>query len=487
MSRPRLTYYDDTDISAGLNYSAGWFESFDSFSEDKGLVWKGTQHGTRASQASLSFSFIGASVSLTGRIQGINGTDNKLLTPTWRCFVDGEPVEDAMQNLPNRTTQINNYGLCSKSDLSAGRHTFSVEVEASQELPFYADRISVRPIVERPPENPTVQLQPLDEDFLYLSGTWSGPTGGDYRFTTHPGASVILDFHGTKVIWVSEALRDQPAGRSTGVYTLDDREPVVFNISGIGRGDDPVGSRVLFETDSFPAGKHRLNVTFLGYSAPLVLDRLVVEGGDILALGGTSLDSPFAKTINPPPPSKAGAIAGGVVGAVVGLALLLGLGWFLYNKKTRKAKVVDDGAAVVEGFKPDLLVATTYDIGRSGTLQPLRYGSTLRSSNSFTGSLDRTLSPQSSQSVRSGALREQPTFFYKGTEFQPPSTAFSSSTGQSGADSEKASLSQSHSALDRSASRVQLLQHDDSGIRLHNDREPAGDIVEELPPSYTVA
>ncbi|TFK30233.1 hypothetical protein FA15DRAFT_699778 [Coprinopsis marcescibilis] len=494
MSRSRLVYYDDSDLSSGLKYSDGWFESFDSFSNDRGLVWKGTQHSTR-SQASLSFSFVGTSFALTGRIEAVNRTtDGVILTPTWRCFVDGEPVENAMQNLPNRTAQVNNFGLCSKLGLSPGRHMLSVDAQASEQLPFWVDRISVRPIVEQPPENPTVQLQPLDEDFLYINGMWGGPENGDYRFTTHPGASVILDFHGTKVTWISEIPRGQPTGQSTGMYTLDDQEPVTFNISG----QSSLGNRVLFETDTLAAGKHRLSVTYLGFSAPLALDRLVIEGGDIVALGGTSLDSPFGRnTITAPSQPNVGPIAGGVVGGIAGILALGALVWLFFKRRARRQQELAHVMDINGGTQPSGVGYKLSPFEGSLSVQQPSHAASVSGASAFSGSLDRTPSFQSSYL---GPTREPflTGNYVKGPGPQLPSTSYSNIPHDS-AVSEKTRLAQKYARMDQggmssstgsadaSSSQVQLMQHNDSGVRLPDGTYTPGMVVEELPPSYTPA
>ncbi|TFK30231.1 hypothetical protein FA15DRAFT_203912 [Coprinopsis marcescibilis] len=520
MSRVRLVYYDDTDIAKGVSYSEGWFESFDRFSSDRGLVWQGTQHGTFANRASMEFSFVGDFVSLAGRVNTFNFTSTHMISANWTCSVDGELVENAMASLPTSTPQMNNFGLCSQSGLSNGRHLLSVEVEASEELPFWVDRISVRPVIAQLPPNSTVQVNPLDEDFLYVSGKWDGPEGGDYRFTTQAGASVILDFHGTKVIWVSETVRDQPAGTSTGLYTLDDGEPVPFTILGLARGEFNSGNRILFETDTFPAGKHRLNVTYMGFSAPLVLDRLVIEGGDVVPLGGTSPDSPFGKaTVTTKP--NVGAIAGGIVGGVAALLIILVSGWILYRKKLRRQQeltpVINIGVDYpASRYEPSPHMASTYP-QHAPTLQPLRYGTPLNlpnlpsnsssayGSSLYPGSLDQnaSLHPSHPRPVRASW---NPFSGAEGTSHSHPSESSGASDTRSlqpqpsitqgNPVSEKTRLAQKYAAMDQapglsstvgSSSHVQLLQHNDSGIRLPNSGEGPGVAVEELPPSYTPA
>ncbi|TFK30234.1 hypothetical protein FA15DRAFT_699779 [Coprinopsis marcescibilis] len=471
---PRSVYYDDSDLASGISYSDEWFQRNDSFSNDAGLVHRGTHHGTFAGQASMTFSFIGTSIFVAGRVETtmIRG---EARSSNWTCRIDGERVPNAMDNISDTAVSLNNFRLCSRSGLSETRHLLSIEVQASQAFPFWVDRFSVRPPPNQLPQNVTVQVDPLDEDLRYATGRWESPEGSQYRFTTEPGASVLLDFHGTKLTWISDTLSGQPTGLSQGIYTLDDNDPVVFNITGLAPGGRNLGNRVLFETQSFTHGKHRLNVTYLGFSAPLVLDRLMVESGDILALGGTSLESPFAPRGRSSGTSNVGGIIGGVVGGVVAMLLLLA-GWILYRKRRAKAEEL---APVLDVEAP---FPTTMGYG-FGSEKPATY--------------------QESHASHYGAVyaKEAP----NPTSSPPPVHGSASPprvNGQDDAVATKARLAQRYAALDAVAvgsssqhqpdsygapDRVEVLHHDDSGIRLGSGGQGSGVMVEELPPSYTIA
>ncbi|TFK30230.1 hypothetical protein FA15DRAFT_663612 [Coprinopsis marcescibilis] len=520
MSRLRSVFFDDTDQN--INYNGQWDQDFEQYTDDVGLVFRGSQQRS-AGAASMSFSFIGTSIAALGRSHMIEGG------PEWKCYVDGEEID----RVPlERTTPVNNYKLCNTTSLTPTRHQFSLEVEASEETPFWLDRLSITPVQNMSYTNHYARIGPLDPSLLYVAGQW---VGAQERYTTQPGSAVLVSFNGTRLTWITKKLTDEPRGISSGVYTLDNNPPVPFNITG--RGSKNEGLRVLFETEQFPPGPHRLNATFLGFSAPLVLDSVWVENGDVLTPegmvvhpdtvlgndsesgnGGSGGGSGQSK------PNRVGVIVGGALGGLAGLVLLAGLMFYFYKRWRRgkeKAAYLDvANQFTATGYQPNSYtqlgplyggpVATPYFSVPSTDLDNQQYGpytkSELPDQYSYPPTQHAGASanpgPSLSWSVSDGEPSTGIAVGARGTSEKArlanslravnASETMNTSGTLGGTDSSNYTHERSTSdgsiyppALAElvrrgdSSDLPQLLQHRDSGLRIPQKA------VEELPPTYT--
>ncbi|TFK30250.1 hypothetical protein FA15DRAFT_663634 [Coprinopsis marcescibilis] len=459
----RLVLFDDTHRD--IVYTGPWFERVDSFPKDSGLVYKGSQHGTFGN-ASLSFRFNGTAVFLLGRSES-NIVDNELRAPGWNCSIDGIISPLTSEHVVIGPAQLNNFLLCGRGELEPGPHNFTVHTNATEQLPFWADRINIRPTRDASYANTNVFYPPLDVDILYHSGSWFGPDNGRLKWTTDADATVLLDFTGTRLTWVTTPIEGQASGKSRAVYVVDDQEPVFIEITGIAPGEKNLDNRILFETPELPLGRHRINVTHLGPAAPLVMNFLEVENGDTVPFGGTSPESPFGGGSENPSglagsKTNVGAIAGGVVGGVVGLVLLV-LGWLWYRKRQRRSE---------EDLKSGILVTPFVS---SGPVPPAATGGTMhtKSSPSQRSPFSDSVAEVSRTTPLGIAAKGAP---------PPSSTSGQTSTSPQSSDGLSPTSRENDEASNSDGRRVEVVHHTDSGVRLGN-ASPVE--VVELPPTYT--
>ncbi|TFK30222.1 hypothetical protein FA15DRAFT_699767 [Coprinopsis marcescibilis] len=342
MATLRSVEIDDTH--PGITYEGVWAEDRSLYQLNRGFTWGGSQHRA-VGTASFTFPFFGTAVAVSGRSPAINEDGE---SATWRCLIDGEQIESRS---PANRTQVNDFTLCIQQQLPPGRHVLSVEVEADEDTPFWLDRLSMMPLRNHTYDNPTVRVTPLDGGLQYPSGKWDRVEGGA-RFTSQAGASVLLGFNGTGVSWITEHLADQPPATSQGVYTIDDKPPVPFFISGLARGQPNMGHYMLFESEELRRGPHRLNVTYLGSSAPLVMDSILVRNGDIIVQNGASMPGISSASSPQRPRPNIAAIAGGVVGGVVALALFAMWHFILNKKRLRRGYDIEMSVKSFKSYPP---------------------------------------------------------------------------------------------------------------------------------------
>jgi hypothetical protein len=283
------------------------------------------------------------------------------LSPQWECFVDGvsigfdRPIANATQN---------NYGLCSTFNQTFARHTLTLNVTAADGRPFYVDSIRYLPLANLTSEldHPTVIVDQLDTSITYTpADQWQTVAGTeDVTLALEPGSSMSVNFTGSKVTWMGWTPSGYPTGQSTAQYKLDDAAPVTFQLRGLGAGATTQVNQPFFETPTVEKGNHQLTVTHLGTSAPLVLDYLVVEDGDII-FGNTHTTSTSASTSRPTATSTTGtpggsnadgstssdgkkfpvgAVVGGAVGGLAAITILLFLVLFLRRRRARLSKSI---------------------------------------------------------------------------------------------------------------------------------------------------
>ncbi|KAJ3527680.1 hypothetical protein NMY22_g9690 [Coprinellus aureogranulatus] len=369
MSKTRWLVYDDSDPL--IDYQGSWFIVQDTFAGSEygsyGPTYGGSQHGTNGT-ASLSFPFTGkhaifafpaanserhegSSIRVYGSSNVLNVSNS--LDPQWECFVDGTSIGIERP----WTSWQNNYPLCSTYNQTFGRHTLTLNVSAANERTFYVDSIRFLPLANLTSEldHATVVIDQLDSSITYTPPDDWQPMQEtpEVILTLQPGASMSVNFTGSKVTWMGWTPNGYPTGQSTAQYQLDDAEPITVSLRGLPAGATSQFNQPFFETPTVDKGNHRLTVTHMGNSAPLVLDFLLVEDGDIIfgstdTASSTSSSRPTVTNANLPGSSSGaanaaskkspvGAIVGGVVGGVALITLLL-LGLFFLRRRRTSSR-----------------------------------------------------------------------------------------------------------------------------------------------------
>jgi len=156
--------------------------------------------------------------------------------------------------------------------------------------------------------------------------------------------------------WYGVVPVDAPSTSTTGSYSIDDNESVLFLLQGIQSKTLPQYNQKFFETLLYSAGPHSIVVTYLGNSqtTPLTLDYLIIQNGTFLSTPvpslmplsssiGTSTTATLLQTLpsttsadmNGPKSDKTIQIVGGALGslALVGFALII-----LHLRQRRKRR-----------------------------------------------------------------------------------------------------------------------------------------------------
>lgn len=282
----RWVVVDDTD--PGITYTGPWYEKGqESFSGSTGYgtPWGGSQHGTNGT-ASLSYTFTGQSIRVFGTSAVTRNLAGNVTDPHWSCTLG------TMELQPYKpwSSDINNWPLCEgwAAVTGAGEQTFVLKTwSESGKSNFWIDQIRYLPLPDSTSKlsgKVAVSLEESDPELVY-TGQWDDLRIGSLaKATTQAGASVTLNFSGTKVTWVGW----KPAGygllASQATYSLDGGPATTFDIQGLpNAGDGTQYYQHIFETPEFPAGQHSLTVTYNGgvNSAPLSIDYLVIANGDL--------------------------------------------------------------------------------------------------------------------------------------------------------------------------------------------------------------
>ncbi|TFK28929.1 hypothetical protein FA15DRAFT_744491 [Coprinopsis marcescibilis] len=451
MASLRAIYLDDT--SPEVVYSGEWSDDTDPYTTGSGFVWGGSQHRT-VGNASLTFEYSGMFLVIQGRVARIVPEDTSVpATSSWTCEIDGEVVPS---RVPEIAGDFNGFSMCILSSPSEGRHTFQLHATASESLPIWIDRLTILPLANATYSGYTAELDPQDSAIQYVNGRWDTTHASNglvlFMHTAQIGTSLRVDFNGTRVAWLTNhrVNPNQTYVPSRGEYKIDDLPPVAFEIPGRSPETyDPL-QQVLFETESLAYGPHRLSVTYLGDSAPLVLAQLWITDGDLFSpttnhladIPRLSSDSSESQKAS----SNPGAIVGGVLGGI-GALMLLALAWYLLVFKKRKAGIV--GAVIPNRAhekvaQPQPLMAEAFEWNPSQLMLPAPGGSVAGPSSSYSNSI------------------------------------YGDQSGDS-ALSEKARL---RTQIERQTEGLQpqqiIHQHQDSVVRLHRDAN-----VANVPPTYT--
>ncbi|TFK16473.1 hypothetical protein FA15DRAFT_761402 [Coprinopsis marcescibilis] len=299
---------------------------------------------------SISFTFQGTYISLYGT--KTNGLTQNIEALKWECKVD----EIVFQPRLPLEAVGNIYQYCGIFGLDPStEHTLTVDIEASEEAPFWIDAIEFYPYYsneayrEALARNTYYVQHLINDTTIGYSPGWQALPETQLqvaRYTSTPNSVVEIDFIGTQVTWKGIALTNQPlAGDSQATYSVDGGPAVPFTVP---RRLSSSGQYQLFETEKLPRNLHHLKVVYgEGSEAPLVLNYMLITDGDIIfrnprALGpeldGLRVD-PYTRPSNQQQPERppAAAIAGGVVGSVVGLLVIF---FVIYWRRGRNRKSV---------------------------------------------------------------------------------------------------------------------------------------------------
>ncbi|RXW13119.1 hypothetical protein EST38_g12733 [Candolleomyces aberdarensis] len=354
----------------------------------------------------------------------------------------------------------------------------------------------------------TVIVEHNDPSIQYASGNWQMLTNSA-MMTLQTGAVMTVKFTGTKLSWVGWTPSGYPTGTSEASYSVDSEPATTFQIRGLPSGSAALYNQHLFETPQLPLGEHTLTVTHRGPSAPLTLDHLLIQNGDIIYPGGgggqnsgTSIDGPDAASAatgtaqNPDPTSSQtqpsagppiGAIVGGAIGgAAFVLFCVLGLIWCLRRRKREKITRVNLNTPGASTALPAPFSQVT----------PFQYSSLGNQSTYSMSGLSQVnlasahpnpagwapTTPGEYQDVPSPSF--SPRQVHRDQKIRPNRSQhielspFNSSNALSDTSSSSGPRS-SH------ASNAHLVHHKDSGIRLTSSNTlPEPEII-DVPPSYT--
>ncbi|KAJ2915227.1 hypothetical protein MD484_g5179, partial [Candolleomyces efflorescens] len=199
-------------------------------------------------------------------------------------------------------------------------------------------------------QHASVVIEQTDPSIQYASGDWQA--ADDAMLALQAGSTVNVKFTGTKLTWVGQIVGGLPSDPSSGTYTLDSRSPVRFTWNGSSAIPTTQLYQTFFETPDLDMGTHTLTVTHQGTSAPIVLDYLLVEDGDIIAATpGDPAPSSTAvvpgDTTAPPSTSSSGsktpvgAIVGGVLGGIALIGIFV-LAFFFLRRRTSARRGLDE-------------------------------------------------------------------------------------------------------------------------------------------------
>ncbi|KAJ7741779.1 hypothetical protein DFH07DRAFT_750828 [Mycena maculata] len=469
----RQIVVDDTDPA--IHYGdTGWFSADPANLNvgNFGPIYNGTSHAT-TNDASLSFEFSGTSITVYGTI--IVKTVNNVSDPTWTCYVDEIPI--GSQN-PTFQFPENNWNLCAQSELTAGPHNLTIQVQSKGQA-FYLDDLVYTPTPDVTFERAVV-IYPNTDPAVSFGAGWD--TFGGENGTQSKGAQVALNFHGTSVTPFAFVPTERPHNATSATYSIDGGASVNFALQGLAAGNSSTVATEynvpLFTTPELEAGTHNLVVTYEGDGdhTPLVVQGFYVTNTTTPASSSSSTTSPAfssnTSSVNLASSrhSPAGVIAGGLIAGVFVLALLAGVA--LWQRKRRRR--VGDATA-----------ANPYPMGMAyngappiGVAQPSSGASGARSE----GSRPSTDYPGGSQSGGAGSTSAVPSH---GSAHTPAAPVVRGKRAREIAAA--AALPPPSNARAPSNPHAVVVRHEDSGVRLPVASPADAPLPEmvELPPGYS--
>ncbi|KAH6907436.1 hypothetical protein BKA70DRAFT_1489419 [Coprinopsis sp. MPI-PUGE-AT-0042] len=360
--------------SPAFNFTGDWKQESEN-SAHLGTLW--TTATTSDSSAGFSshgmiFAFYGTEMILVGKAR--RGGDNAIST-VLGCTIDGGTRTDIEDRGTGEDFACVWKGQES-TEFFGNLHNFSFAptlaipgVLQSQLESVSIDSVWYLPTPDSPPVDDIQAMVEYDCTYphiVYTSGNWEPllDDGSDALVATQAGASATVSFTGTKVVWEGWTPAGYGLERSSATYWLDGGEPVTFDLNPLASDLDPTAHGIkLIEVDGLSEEVHNLTVVFNGPSTPLVLDHLLVQGGnfriedELRTSSSQSPTHPFATTTTPGRPTtrltpnssssvawpylpsdspsggvSVGAIAGGVVGGLTFVTLAFVVCFFATRK-----------------------------------------------------------------------------------------------------------------------------------------------------------
>ncbi|KAJ7903207.1 hypothetical protein B0H13DRAFT_1717337 [Mycena leptocephala] len=456
---PRRILIDDAD--SAIQYGAGWAAADTSKLDglgNYGPVHAGTSHGTTTDGSTLSFKFSGTSIAVFGTIDIAN--TNGVVTPTWTCLVDGVaiPEQDPTFQFPE-----NNWDLCEQSQLSAGAHTLTINVQTTGRT-FYIDYLLYTPTADVDLDGVVLEYRNTDASVSFQSG-WQ--TWGVQNVTQSNGASVALNFHGTAATLIGYIPIELPKNSTSASYAIDGGASTSFTLAGLAQGGTTTVYTVpILQITGLSPAVHKLVVTYNGDSShtPLPVGVFYVTNAVVTA-------------VDPPPPPLSSTLISfhtstrtpisAIIGAIIGgllIALLAG-GIFWCRKRRRHLSAPRSDANTLNPFlasEGEPYTDSTKGTSASGTGTLSRY---TRPSTSLAGdATQNSLAPPSLMSTRRTA--------------SPYSSLSQSSSSFRDAE---------HASLAPQRRPVVFQQTVDSGVRIpvHATQSLLEPEIVELPPGYS--
>ncbi|KAF9533801.1 hypothetical protein CPB83DRAFT_844537 [Crepidotus variabilis] len=428
-SNPRINYSEPEQWSAKQSTSG-----------DQGLTglpFNNTLHAaTSKNHVRFSFSFTGTRVDVYSVDNFVNISG--VTTPSVECFIDN--INSQMEPSSFNGNPANNWMMCSQYNLEDRLHTVIID-SLTTEQAFLFDRIQYLPSSNSTMENQTVYIDNPDPSIIYGPG-WEG-LGRWFSYTTTKGTALDFEFTGISLQWYGVTPAVFPGIPSTITYTIDGGSPQVVILPGHSNNSPNLSNQKYFEISTLSMGKHQLSVVYNGNSTttPLTLDYFVVQNGSI--------------TYTPPPPvtytpitnntvekhsTHIGAIVGGTLSAIIIVTFIVALLFFLRRRKLAAAKR-NVSANEVHPFD----------------VWAFRRPSTTNSKGVLSSSVPTIHNSQISPLLKSSQGHDEDEELP--TPFPPVHD-----TG--------------------SPPQVQVIRHQDSGLRTLDESQRATEIV-EIPPEYT--
>ncbi|TFK23184.1 hypothetical protein FA15DRAFT_670684 [Coprinopsis marcescibilis] len=489
MATPRYLSFDDDH--PGIQYEGDWEVDLEQYSNLNTLGYHGGGQHRTSGTASLSFSFQGSVISLFGTNRSLNSTTDGL---DWECIVDG-------QVYPSPTTRIvqNNFPYCSIASLNPNEmHTFTMNIEATEETPLWVDMMNVYPSANTAYHatlsNYSTQLDVNDTSIRY-GPDWEYDPGGSYaKFTKSPNSFLEMEFIGTHLVWRGMALSGQSPAQSRATYSVDGGPPINFTIYG---PRSNTGQYTLFETERLPRNRHQLKVVYEGFEAPLALNLLWIEDGDIFNRDprtlGTTLDGlrvdPLERPAAPETQTRSqiGPIVGGIVGGVLFLLLLVAALWIFLRRKRRTESL--DGDVSYLGAQPlGAVLASTYGAQAYTRipLDPDTHGLTPFTTQHYTGmsaAPSNSLAPYPTYSKSAASGTREPAPFaphhHTGTSASSSGPSTASYSGSAVATAPGTFISPKAQLASTRPPEANPVFYQDSGVRFNTLEADA------VPPAYT--
>ncbi|KAH6902398.1 hypothetical protein BKA70DRAFT_671150 [Coprinopsis sp. MPI-PUGE-AT-0042] len=339
--------------SSAFEFNGIWNAETDNSSHLSSL-WTTTLDGS-----DMRFRFNGSELVLFGKVKAGGGGR----VPSARCTVDGTPTAP-----DPRATGESFACAWFGEDGDDSSHTLLVNVtipEGSGNSPSVSiDSLWFEPSFDSSLSGQEALVMYDNNDpHIDFSGNWEPLTddAGTASVATQAGSSLSVVFTGTSVMWEGWRPVGFGTGQSSGTYSIDGGTPITFNLEPPDPSETTSRHGIwLIVAEDLSPGAHNLTVVYNGPSTPLVLDHLLVKGGNFrieerptppqqgdsasinpstsASTSPTSL-SPSPSGVSPPSRSAPiGAIVGGVLGGLV--VALLAIGILIWSRKRVKREKI---------------------------------------------------------------------------------------------------------------------------------------------------